>query len=144
MRKTTWIYTKNLKIVEIFVVPRELKKMNSPPPPPPRETCHSQNFRYETLKSRLLKKLSVSHILHFEWKSRMIKGTFLSFSISTEWMNMNEYIIQFLCFWRTSESNYSLSSWCISPWIIYEWMGNSTRQRFEIRLWKILIGWASG
>ena len=26
------------------------------------------------------------------------------------------------------------------PWIIYEWMGNSTRQRFEIRLWKILIG----
>ena len=26
------------------------------------------------------------------------------------------------------------------PWIIYEWMGNNTRQRFEIRLWKILIG----
>ena len=25
------------------------------------------------------------------------------------------------------------------PWIIYEWMGNSTRQRFEIRPWKILI-----
>ena len=22
----------------------------------------------------------------------------------------------------------------------YEWMGNSTRQKFEIRLWKILIG----
>ena len=28
----------------------------------------------------------------------------------------------------------------VKPWIIYEWMGNSTRQRFEIRLWKILIG----
>ena len=26
------------------------------------------------------------------------------------------------------------------PWIIYEWMGNSTRQKLEIRLWKILIG----
>ena len=28
----------------------------------------------------------------------------------------------------------------VFSWIIYEWMGNSTRQRFEIRLWKILIG----
>ena len=29
------------------------------------ETYHSQNFRYETLKSPLLKKLSVSLLPHF-------------------------------------------------------------------------------
>ena len=28
----------------------------------------------------------------------------------------------------------------VVTWIIYEWMGNSTRQKFEIRLWKIFIG----
>ena len=29
------------------------------------ETYHSQNFRYETLKSPLLKKLSVFHLSYF-------------------------------------------------------------------------------
>ena len=35
------------------------------------------------------------YIPHFVWKSRMIiKGIFLSFSLITEWMNMNEYMIK--------------------------------------------------
>ena len=48
------------------------------------ETYHSQNFRYETFKSPLLKKLSVSLLPHFVWKSQTIKGTFLSFSLIRE------------------------------------------------------------
>ena len=48
------------------------------------ETYHSQNFRYETLKSPLLKKISVSILPHFVRKSQTIKGTFLSFSLIRE------------------------------------------------------------
>ena len=59
------------------------------------------------------KKLSVSLLLHFVWKSETIEGTFLSFSLIREWMNMNEYMIECWCFWRTPESHYSLSSWYI-------------------------------
>ena len=40
-------------------------------------------------------------------------------------------------FYKNIESH---NKFLFSSWIIYEWMGNSTRQRFEIRLWKILIG----
>ena len=32
----------------------------------------------------------------------------------------------------------------VAAWIIGEWVGNSTRHRFEMRLLKILIGGASG
>ena len=48
------------------------------------ETYHSQNFRYETLKSPLLKKLSVSLLPHFVWKLQTIKGTCLTFSLIRE------------------------------------------------------------
>ena len=65
------------------------------------ETYHSQNFRYETLKSPLLKILSVYLLSHFVWKLQTIKGTFLSFSLIREWMNMNEYMIELWCFWST-------------------------------------------
>ena len=85
------------------------------------ETYHSQNFRYETLKSPLLKKLSVSLLPHFVWKSQTIKGTFLSFSLIREWMNMNEYMIELWYFWRTSESHYSLSSWYILEIPLVAW-----------------------
>ena len=43
------------------------------------------------------KKLSVSLLPHFMWKSQTIKGTFLSFSLIREWMNMNEY--EWICDW---------------------------------------------
>ena len=46
------------------------------------ETYHSQNFRYETLKSPLLKKLSMSLLPHFVLNSQTIEGTFLSFHSS--------------------------------------------------------------
>ena len=55
--------------------------------------------------------LSVSLLPYFVWKSQTIKGTFLSFSISREWIDVNEYMIELWCFWRTSESHPSLSSW---------------------------------
>ena len=42
----------SLKSVDILVVPRELKKRE----PFSQETYHSHDFRYETLKSSLLKK----------------------------------------------------------------------------------------
>ena len=47
MRRTTSIYTESLKIDEILV---EENKLFS------QETYHFQSFRYETLKSPLLKK----------------------------------------------------------------------------------------
>ena len=31
---------------------------------------------------------------HFVWRSRTIKGTFLSFSLVKKWMNMNEFIVE--------------------------------------------------
>ena len=68
------------------------------------ETYHSQKFRYETLKSLLLKKLNVSLLPYFVWKSQTIKGAFLSFSLFRKWINMNEYMIELWCFWRTLES----------------------------------------
>ena len=52
-------------------------------------TYHSQNFRYETSKSPILKKLSMSLLSHFVWKSQTIEGTFLPFSLRVneyEWM----------------------------------------------------------
>ena len=52
--------------------------------------------------------------------TQTIKGTFVKFSFITEWMNMNEYMIELWCFWRTSDSHYSLSSWYTSeiPFVI--------------------------
>ena len=52
IRRTTQIYAESLKIVEILVVLSEIngKEFFS------QETYHSKNFRYETLKSPLLKK----------------------------------------------------------------------------------------
>ena len=35
-------------------------------------------------------------------------------------------------------TQFSLS--LVTAWIIYEWIGNSTRDKFEIWLWTILIG----
>ena len=75
---------RTLRLLEILVVPRELKKVNLFS----QETYHSQNFRYETLKSPLLKKLSVSLLPRFVWRSQTIKGTFLSFFTH---QRMNEY-----------------------------------------------------
>ena len=81
---------------------------------------HSQNFRYETLGTPLLK-VCPSYFISFESHKR-IKGTFLSFSLIKKWMKMNEYLIALWCFWRTSESHNSLSSWYILklPFVI-EW-----------------------
>ena len=48
------------------------------------ETYHSQNFSNETLKSPLLKKLSLSLLPHFVRKPQTIKDTFLLFSLIRE------------------------------------------------------------
>ena len=89
MRMTTLIYTESLKIVEILVVRRELKKKELFS----QETYQSQNFRYETLKSPLLKKTKcVPHESH-----KRLKVHFLSFSLITGSINMNKYMIEFLC-----------------------------------------------
>ena len=96
---------------------------------------HSPNFTHEILKCPVLKKLSVSHLPHFLWKSQTIKGTFLPISRITEWMNMNKYIIDIWCFWRTSESHSSLSSRHILeiPFVIeYCWFHGS---RANLILW---------
>ena len=52
----------------------------------------------------------VQHRPHFMGKAQTIKGTPLSFSLITERINTSEYVIELLCFWRTSDSHYSLSS----------------------------------
>ena len=52
------------------------------------ETYHSQNLRYETSKSPLLKKPSVFRLPLFVWKPQCIECTFLSISLLTEWMNV--------------------------------------------------------
>ena len=48
-------------------------------------------------------------------------------------MNMNEYLIELWCFWRTSESHYYLSSWYILeiPFVSYR-MEDSWRFRHKI------------
>ena len=51
----------SLKIREIFVVARELKKKDIFS----QETCRSQTVRYGTLKSLVLKEKGVSHLPHF-------------------------------------------------------------------------------
>ena len=104
MRRTTWICTESFKNGGNFGCPQGIEKKRTFLP-----RDHSQNFRYETLKSSLLKELSKSHIPDFMWKSRMIKGTFLSFSLITEWMNVKEYMIELLCFWHSPPQGLSTS-----------------------------------
>ena len=58
------MYTENLILLEILVVPRELKKDE----PFSQETYNSQNFRYETLKSPLLKKTECVPLTSFHVK----------------------------------------------------------------------------
>ena len=72
---------KSLKILEILVVPRDLKNELFS-----QETYHSQNFRYETLKSPLLKKSKCVPHTSFRVKvmTEVIEGTSLSFSLITE------------------------------------------------------------
>ena len=59
------------------------------------------------------KKLGVFHLTHFLWKPQTITGTFLSILCITEWMNMNEFIID-----RT-ETNWN------SKYEIFIWMKTS-------------------
>ena len=74
------MYTQNLILLEILVVPRELKNNELFS----QETYNSQNFRYETLKSPLLKTKCIP-LTSFRVKvTDDIKGTFLSFSLITE------------------------------------------------------------
>ena len=90
MRRTTWVYTESFKIDEIWLSQGSwTNELFS------HETYHSKTFRYEIMKSPLFKKLSVSHIHYFVWKSRMINGTFLSFSLITKSMNMIKIWLNF-------------------------------------------------
>ena len=62
-----------------------------------RTDLRSLNFRYETLKSPLLKKPSVYH-LFISCESQTIKAKCLLISRTSERMNMNEYMIELECF----------------------------------------------
>ena len=58
----------------------------------------------------------------FVWKPQRIECTFLSISLLTEWVNMNEYIVELWCFWRILESHYSFSNGYVSVIIsVTEW-----------------------
>ena len=108
IRRTTLIYLESLRLLEILVVSRELKKVNF-------SSKRSTTLKISDMKpwNLLLKKLSVSLLPHFVWTSKTIKGTFLSFLLIREWMNMNKYVIELWCSWRTSDSYDSLSNWYI-------------------------------
>ena len=72
--------TERPRLVEISVALRELEKSELLS----QGTHHSQNFRYKTSKSPLLKRLSVYLTPHFARKSKTIKCTFPSFPFIRE------------------------------------------------------------
>ena len=69
-------------------VQRELKKMS----------YHSKNFIWWNLEISSIEKkhLNVSYLI--SCKSREWLKAFLSFSLITEWMNMNKCMVELLCF----------------------------------------------
>ena len=77
------MYTENLILLEVLVVPRGLKKNELFS----QETYNSQNFRYETLKSPLLKnQVCPSYLVSCE-SHRRLKVHFVIFTDH----RMNEY-----------------------------------------------------
>ena len=87
------------------------------------QSYHSLNFRYETVKSSLLKNqvcpIYFNSCEGYGW----LKVPFCHFhSSQNEWIWMN--VIELWCFWRTSDSHYSLLNWCISENIIYKLENN--------------------
>ena len=69
------INMESLRLLKILVVPRELKEVHFSSKRPT-----TQIVRYQTLKSPLLKKLSVPLLPHFVGKSQTIKGTSCHFT----------------------------------------------------------------
>ena len=123
-----------MRFLEILVVPRHLKKVNFFPKRP--TTLKISDMKPWNLL--FWKKLSMSLLPRFVWKSQTIKGTFLSFSLIKEWMNI-EYVIELWCFWRTSESHYSPSSWYILkiPFIIEQ----RIVEVLGLKFWAMWVPW---
>ena len=95
----------------------------------------SWRCQIQTDNSHQIKELSLSlprvPLASFVWKAQTIESTFLSFSLTREWMNTSEYMIELWCFWRTSQSHYSLSSWYCRNSFCYR-IDNSWGFRYKI------------
>ena len=85
------------------------------------------------------KKLSVSLLTHFVWKSQTIEGTFLSFSFITEWMKLKEYMNEVWWFWRALESHCSLWNWYLSEVSVV--IDSRIFEVLKIKFWTMYVPW---